>query len=159
MKVKVKKLVEGAKLPEKTYGSDFCYDCYATSVEEVAKDTYKYGIGLAFQIERDIEKLDNYLSINFKDAKNVRLSLDFRPRSSVYKTGLSLCNCEGTIDENYTAQVSAIFYHINKEMPIYKVGEKIGQVKLGLTFDIDWVEVDELNETDRGQGGFGSTGK
>lgn len=173
MKVKVKKLKENAKVPEKTHNSDFCYDCYATSVEEVAKDVYKYGIGLAFQIERDKEKIGTLREcldlrrgremvnslLDFTTSNNVRLSLDFRPRSSIYKTGMILSNSTGTIDEAYTGEVSAIFYHVNKKLPIYKVGEKIGQIKLGLTFDIDWVEVDDLNKTERGSGGFGSTGK
>ena len=173
MKVKVKKLNENAKLPEKTHDSDFCFDCYATSVEEVAKDVYKYGIGLAFQIERGKEKIgtikeaiemrrgreliNSFLDFNTSD--KVRLSLDFRPRSSIYKTGMLLSNSTGTIDEDYRGEVSAIFYHINKKLPIYKVGERIGQIKLGLTFDIDWVEVDELSDSNRGTGGFGSTGQ
>ena len=53
MKVKVKKISEGAVLPYKKYMPDFCYDVVATSCEEVAPNVYKYGLGLAFQIERD----------------------------------------------------------------------------------------------------------
>ena len=57
MRVKVKKISTNAKLPYKKYDSDFCYDLYATSCEEIAPNVYKYGLGLAFQIERAYEKI------------------------------------------------------------------------------------------------------
>ena len=54
----------------------------------------------------------------------------------------------------------AVFYHIFPNMPRYKVGEKVGQIKLGFTLPIEFEWVDELDEsTERGEGGFGSTGK
>ena len=149
MKVKVKKLNRNAVIPFKTYGKDFCYDVVATSCEEIAQDVYKYGIGLAFQIDRE----------SFEEDDDIQLSIDFRPRSSVWKTGMALSNCTGTIDELYTGEVSAIFYHVMKSMPIYKVGEKIGQIKIGMTFSMRFSEVDNLSETERGSNGYGSTGK
>lgn len=149
MKVKVKKLHPKAIVPYKTYDEDFCYDCRATSCEEVAPGVYKYGIGLAFEIERD-KKLVKSRS---------KISLDFRPRSSVWKTGMVLSNCTGTVDELYRGEVSAVFYHLVKSLPIYKVGDKIIQCKLGFTVPIEFEEVDELSETSRGDGGYGSTGK
>lgn len=149
MKVKVKKLNRNAVIPFKTYGKDFCYDVVATSCEEIAQDVYKYGIGLAFQIDRE----------SFEEDDDIQLSIDFRPRSSVWKTGMVLSNCTGTIDELYTGEVSAIFYHFMKSMPIYKVGEKIGQIKIGMTFPMMFSEVDNLSETERGSNGYGSTGK
>lgn len=118
MKVKIKKIDEKAVTPFKTYSRDFCYDCVATSCEEVAPNIYKYGIGLAFEICRGvIEGFDDY-----------NLSLDFRPRSSVWKTGMILSNCVGTVDELYRGEVSAVFYHVLPNMPKYKVGEKLFNV-------------------------------
>ena len=70
-----------------------------------------------------------------------------------------LSNCEGTIDEGYVNEVSAIFYHVMPDMPRYRKGDRIGQIKIGVTFPIDFVEVDELNPTDRGMAGYGSTGR
>ena len=66
-----------------------------------------------------------------------------------------------TIETRYNIgdEVSAIFYHLFPDMPIYKVGERIGQIKIGTTFPVEFIEVDELNQTMRGAGGFGSTGK
>ena len=149
MKVKVKKLNENAVIPFKTYKKDFCYDVVAVSEEEVAPNVWKYGIGLAFQIDRS----DTFFAIS--DAK---MSIDFRPRSSVWKTGMVLSNCEGTIDELYTGEVYAVFYHVFPNMERYKVGQRIGQIKIGTTSPIEFEEVDELSETERNSGSYGSTG-
>ncbi len=148
MEVKIKKLSENAVIPFKTYREDFCYDCVATSCEEVAPNVYKYGLGLAFELER-FGNVDTY--INY--------SLDFRARSSVWKTGMVLSNCVGTVDELYRGEVSAVFYHVMPNMPKYEVGDKIIQCKIGITTPIEFVEVNELSETQRGTKGYGSTGK
>ena len=148
MKVKVKKLNENAVIPFKTYEKDFCYDVVAVSEEEVAPNVWKYGIGLAFQIERG----------GLLEESDAKISIDFRPRSSVWKTGMVLSNCEGTIDELYTGEVYAVFYHVFPNMERYKVGQRIGQIKIGTTMPIEFVVVDELSETERNDGGYGSTG-
>ena len=148
MKVKVKKLNENAVIPFKTYERDFCYDVVAVSEEEVAPNVWKYGIGLAFQIDK--ESLFGHRYLN--------LSIDFRPRSSVWKTGMVLSNCVGTIDELYTGEVSAVFYHVFPTRERYKVGQRIGQIKIGTTMPIEFVVVDELDETERNSGSYGSTG-
>jgi dUTP pyrophosphatase len=174
MKVKVKKISEGAVLPYKKYDEDFCYDVVATSCEEVAPNVYKYGLGLAFQIERGIEEIeactrfvmDGGCEVGVVSSRKMDmwrspldLSIDFRPRSSVWQTGMVLSNCIGTIDESYTGEVSAVFYHIMPNMPKYEVGDRIGQIKIGATFPIEFVEVEELDKTSRGDGGYGSTGR
>ena len=148
MKVKVKKLNENAVIPFKTYERDFCYDVVAVSEEEVAPNVWKYGIGLAFQIDRNSLFGHRYLN----------LSIDLRPRSSVWKTGMVFSNCEGTIDELYTGEVYAVFYHVFPNMERYKVGQRIGQIKIGTTMPIEFVVVDELDETERAEGSYGSTG-
>lgn len=171
MKVLVKKN-ENAEIPYKTYDSDFCYDVVATSCEEIAPNVYKYGIGLAFEIQRDlsprfngtvcidknIEKVSVFAARIALDEFDCRLSLDFRPRSSIWKTGLVLSNCIGTIDEDYRGEVSAIFYKVAPG-EIYKVGDKIGQLKLGFTLPMEFIEVEKLTQTSRGQRGYGSTGR
>lgn len=149
MKVKVKKLTPEAVIPYKTYDDDFCYDVVATSCEEIAPNVYKYGLGIALQINRDI----------IQRQWPEKLSIDLRPRSSVWKTGMVLSNCIGTVDELYTGEVSAVFYHVLPEMPKYKVGERIGQIKIGTTFPIEFEEVDELTTTARGSQSYGSTGQ
>ena len=149
MRVKIKKLVDNAVTPFKNYSKDFCYDCVATSCEEVAPNIYKYGIGLAFEIDADGKF----------DFEGFNVSLDFRPRSSVWKTGMVLSNCVGTIDETYRGEVFAVFYHVFPNMPKYEIGDKIGQIKIGKTEPIFFEIVDELTKTERGENGYGSTGK
>lgn len=146
MQVKVKKLNEKAVLPFKAHESDFCYDVVATSCEEIASNVYRYGTGLAMQIVRE-ENEDTVLGITA------------RPRSSVWKTGMVLSNCVGTIDEGYTGEIMAVFYHVMPEMPKYNVGDKIFQMHIDITTPMQFIEVEELSETDRGDGGYGSTGK
>lgn len=150
MKVKVKKLNEKAVLPKKAHKSDFCYDVVATSCEEIAPNVYRYGTGLAMQIERDAPDAG---------MDDVHFCISARPRSSVWKTGMVLSNCEGTIDEGFTGEISAVFYHVMPDMPKYNIGDRIFQMYIDFTPDINFEVVDELSETDRGAGGYGSTGK
>lgn len=173
MEVKIKKLHESAVIPYKKYDSDFCYDVVAVSEEEVAPNVWKYGLGLAFQIDRGKEILIRDKGFGYVGAYTkeielnteidtrkspINLSIDFRPRSSVWKTGMVLSNCEGTIDELYRGEVSAVFYHVFPQMERYHKGQKIGQIKIGISFPITFVEVDKLDETERGCNGYGSTG-
>ena len=169
MKVKIKMLHKLAAIPYKAHSSDLCYDCVAVSEEEVAPNVWKYGLGIALQIERNPETMivstacngkvaEHYTKMDFSRSP-LNLSIDLRPRSSVWKTGMVLSNCEGTIDENYIGEISAVFYHIMPHMPRYKVGDRIGQIKLGVAIPMEFVQVAELDETDRGANGYGSTGK
>lgn len=136
----------------------------ATSEEQVAPNVWKYGIGLSFQIERGFEIFskdeNNPWNLCVYDLRTLQcnLSIDFRPRSSVWKTGMVLSNCQGTIDELYRGEVCAVFYHVMPDMPRYKAGDRIGQIKLGITLPIKFEEVEELDDTERGNRGFGSTG-
>jgi dUTP pyrophosphatase len=148
MEVKIKILHPDAVLPFKNYSDDFCCDVTATSKEEIAPNVWKYGIGFAFQIDRK----------TFCFSKTDVFGIDFRPRSSVWKTGMVLSNSVGTIDESYTGEVSAVFYHIMPNMPRYKVGDRIGQIKINYTENFTFRVADELEETKRKDGSYGSTG-
>lgn len=100
MKVKFKKLRDNAKLPTKAHEDDFCYDVYACDCEEVAPNVYKYPLGFALQIDdRENYGLQDWnLGIGFIPMMDkLILSIDFRPRSSVWKTGMVLCNSCGTV--------------------------------------------------------------
>lgn len=148
MKVKIKGLRPDTVVPYKTYDNDFCYDVVAVSEEEIAPNVWKYGLGFAAQIERP-----SYLPAG------VNLSIDFRPRSSAWKTGMVLSNCTGSIDEGYRGEISAIFYHVMPDMPRYTIGDRVGQIKIGITFPMQFQIVDRLDDTERGRGGYGSTGR
>ena len=162
MKVKFKKLRENAKLPTKAHEDDFCYDVYACDCEEVAPNVYKYPLGFALQID-DSENFglqEWNRGVGFMPIMDkLILSIDFRPRSSVWKTGMVLCNSCGTVDRGYTGEVCAFFYHVMPNMPKYEPGDRVAQMKIGFTVPIEFVEVEELDDTERGDSGFGSTGK
>ena len=152
MKVKFKRLHPDAVIPTKANASDFCYDVTAVTEEQIAPNVWRYGLGFALQLEAVKWKLEKRRHENI-------FSIDFRPRSSVWKTGMVLSNCEGTIDEGYTGEISAVFYHVLPDMPRYKVGDRIGQIKIGSTTWRDFEDVDELEETERGANGYGSSGR
>jgi dUTP pyrophosphatase len=70
-----------------------------------------------------------------------------------------LSNSTGIIDVDYRGEVSAVFYHVMPNMPKYEVGDKIGQIYIEYSERLRFLEVSELSETERGTGGYGSTGK
>ena len=157
MKIKLKKVNENAKLPLKAKKGDLCYDVWAVSEEEIAPNVWRYGLGFKYEIERGYLYA---LNINLKNLQDdIIISIDFRPRSSIWKTGMSLANSEGSLDEFYRGEAMAVFYHVIPNMPRYRVGDKIGQIKLGFALPAEFEFVDEINEdTERGDSGFGSTG-
>ena len=164
MLVRFKRLHPDAVVPFKKYPEDFCYDVVATSEEQIAPNVWKYGIGLAFEIQGKPEDLvvENEFGkelLRIPQDSDWNVSIDLRPRSSIYKTGMVLSNAVGTIDELYRGEVSAVFYHVFPGMPRYRVGDRIGQIKLGFTLPLEFEEVDELGQTARGDGGYGSTGR
>ena len=164
MLVRFKRLHPDAVVPFKKYPEDFCYDVVATSEQEIAPNVWKYGIGLAFEIQGKPEDLvvENEFGkelLRIPQGRDWNVSIDLRPRSSIWKTGMVLSNAVGTIDELYRGEVSAVFYHVFPGMPRYRVGDRIGQIKLGFTLPIEFEEVDELGRTLRGDGGYGSTGR
>ena len=150
MNIKLKKLNSNAVIPSKGKLLDFCYDCVAVSEEDISPNVWKYGLGFALEIDR---------ASSGYNTEMLNLSIDIRPRSSVWKTGMVLANCEGTVDEGYRGEVCVIFYHVLPNMPRYKVGDRVCQIKLGDAEILDFIEVEELSDTNRGNGGFGSTGK
>ena len=85
--------------------------------------------------------------------------MTIRPRSSICKTGMILSNSIGTIDYGYRGEITAVFYHVIPSLPIYKVGDRIAQIHIDITAKLDFVEVDELSQTERSDGGYGSTGR
>lgn len=148
MIVRFKRLDKNAVIPEKAYESDACYDVVATSKRDLGDGRIEYGLGFAIQTTRS--KLYPHAAT---------LQFDFRARSSIHKTGMILSNCIGTGDEGYTGEYKAVFYKIISTLPDYEIGDRILQMQLADATRIDFEEVDELFDTERGTGGFGSSGK
>lgn len=82
-----------------------------------------------------------------------------RPRSGLaYKNGISVLNSPGTIDADYRGEVGVILINMSNETFVIENGERIAQLVFAKVEQAQWQEVNELSTTDRGSGGFGSTG-
>lgn len=143
--VKVKKLHLNAVIPKYAKDGDAGMDLVATQIISNTTFDVTYGTGIAMEIPR------GYVGLVF-------------PRSSIRKTDLSLTNCVGVIDSGYRGEIQATFKKVYGKNDIridendYKVGDRIAQIMIIPYPSITFVEVDELSQSDRGEGGFGSTG-
>lgn len=143
MKVKIKKLHPDAVIPKYAHpGEDAGVDLTAISREyDEENEVYSYKTGLAIQVPK------GHVGLIF-------------PRSSIYKSDLSLSNAVGVIDSGYTGEISFKF-KMTKDAPVitaYSVGDRIGQLIIMPYPQVEFEEVDELDETERGSSGFGSSG-
>ncbi|MDR1896714.1 MAG: dUTP diphosphatase [Prevotellaceae bacterium] len=83
-----------------------------------------------------------------------------RPRSGLaIKYGLSLVNTPGTIDADYRGEIKIIIINLSSVNFELKPGERIAQMVIARFEQVEWDETDSLSDSDRGAGGFGSTGK
>ena len=83
-----------------------------------------------------------------------------RPRSGLAaKNGITVLNTPGTIDSDYRGEIKAILVNLSNEDFVLKPGERIAQMVVAKHERVEWEEVQVLEETERGDGGFGSTGK
>ena len=83
-----------------------------------------------------------------------------RPRSGLaLKRGLTVLNAPGTIDADYRGDVGVILVNLSNEMQTVDPGERVAQLVLDPVTRCEWQSVDELGDTQRGEGGFGSTGR
>lgn len=86
--------------------------------------------------------------------------IQIRPRSGMaIKQGITCLNTPGTIDADYRGEIKVILINLSNEPQIIQSGDRIAQMVLQKVERIEWKKTDQLNETDRGSGGFGSTGK
>ena len=86
--------------------------------------------------------------------------IQVRPRSGLaLKNGITLLNTPGTIDADYRGDIGVIVINHGTEPFTIMAGDRIGQIVLNKVERIEWKEVDNLSDTIRGEGGFGSTGK
>lgn len=143
--VKVYREDETVKLPTYSKQGDACMDVYVHSIEE-KDDRVVYHTGLHFKLPKDYE-------------------MEIRPRSSNTKTMAIMQNSPGTLDEGYTGELMIVHRAIDApfiSVIEYNVGDRVAQILVRHREQIIWDEVEtieELGETERGAGGFGSTGK
>ena len=83
-----------------------------------------------------------------------------RPRSGLaIKKGITVLNSPGTIDADYRGEICVILINLSSEPFVIEDGERICQMVIAAHEQAEWIETEELSETDRGAGGFGHTGK
>ena len=153
MEVKIKRLYEDSKLPTKAHTTDAGYDLYAHSKSYDNDGNVVYGSGVAMEIPQ------GYVGLVF-------------PRSSNAKKDLILSNSVGVIDSGFRGEISFKFkpcakfdkYHLTwlkdaDESTLYKKEDRIGQIIIMPYPEIEFVEVEELSDSDRGDGSYGSSGK
>jgi len=157
MKVRIKKLNPLATIPTYAKEGDAGMDLVATSIISDTPEQITYGLGIALEIP------EGFVGLIF-------------PRSSIRKTGLQLSNSVGVVDSGYRGELQATFNKLfggeamYDEMKVnsashtnindwYKVGDRVCQIMIIPHPTVDLIEVGELSETVRGEGGFGSTGK
>lgn len=141
LRVKIKKLHPDAVIPAKAHASDAGFDLTAVwSGWDNDTKVFEYGFGLSFEIP------EGYVGLIF-------------PRSSIFRKDLFLTNCVGVIDSGYRGEVTAKFKSTTGRIPdSYSVGDRVAQMIIMPIPQVTFVEVKELSDTDRGSGGYGSTG-
>lgn len=139
MEIRYKRLNEYAKPISYLTDGAACFDLVATSKTE-QEQYIQYGTGIAIEIPV------GYVGL-------------LLPRSSITNYDLMLKNSVGIIDSDYRGEVMFRFAKLNSVSNQYNIGERIGQMMIIEAKKYELLEVYELSSTDRGQGGFGSTGK
>ena len=141
MEIKIKKLYEDSVIP--TRGSEYAagYDLYAHEGATIKPhETAKIGTGVAIQPPKDT------------------FGAVFARSGLAAKQGLRPANCVGVCDYDYTGEYIVALHNDSNEERVIETGERIGQVVFIPYVNVTFVEVDELDATERGAGGFGSTG-
>jgi len=104
-------------------------------------------------LERTIVKTGLFIELPISYEAQVR------PRSGLAaKKGITVLNSPGTVDADYRGEIGVILVNLSQEDFVIENGERIAQLIIAKHERADWVEVQELSETSRGEGGFGSTG-
>jgi dUTP pyrophosphatase len=139
--IKIKKTHPNAVIPKYGRSGDGAFDLTAVS-HEFKDGRHVYDIGLAFEIPH------GFVGLVF-------------PRSSICKYDLRLTNSVGIIDSNFRGNVKVIFE--NDGFPIelgktYKVGDRVAQMMILPYPEISFIQVEQLSNTNRGTGAFGSSG-
>lgn len=144
MKVDIKKLSENAVIPQYATEQSAGQDLHAVLEEPVTLRS----------LERKLIKTDLAIALP------IGYKADVRPRSGLaLKHGITVLNTPGTIDADYRGNIGVILVNLSSEPFTINNGERIAQLVISKYERVEWNEVEELSETDRGSGGFGSTGK
>lgn len=143
MEVKIK-LENGCEdlFPKKAHVDDAGYDLYSR-IDAILEPLSGMAVPVGFSME---------LPSGYE--------AQIRPRSGLAaKHHITVTNSPGTVDANYRGEIKAILYNLGREPFIIQRSDRIAQVVFCKLPEIELIEATELSETDRGSGGFGSSGK
>ncbi|MGN1386433.1 MAG: dUTP diphosphatase [Bacillus sp. (in: firmicutes)] len=141
MKIKFKKISPSAVVPTKAHKSDAGFDLTCTRYEVTDGELFTYHTDIAVEIP------EGHVGLLF-------------PRSSIYKQDLFLTNAVGVCDSCYRGEIMFKFKSTEYECNhFYEVGDRIGQLVIMPYPEVEFVEADELSDSDRGTGGYGSSGR
>ena len=144
--IKVKRLTETAKIPTKAHNTDACYDLYVDG-EPAAYTVIKPHEAITFNTGISTEIPEGYFAAVFARS-GLGIKHNLRPS-----------NCVGIIDADYRGEWKVALYNDSNEYRTIGVGERVAQFAILPVLETTLEEVNELTETERGEGGFGSTGK
>ena len=154
--VKIKRLSETAQLPTKAHDSDASFDLYAD-----IEDTFK-----PFGSTEDVRGLKILPGQTVKISSGVAMEIPEWYWGAIYarsglatKQGLRPANCVAVIDAHYRGPIAVPIHNDSNEVQIIHHGDRIAQFMLAPVIETSFEEVSELSDSDRGEGGFGSSGK
>jgi dUTP pyrophosphatase len=146
MEVKIQLVRKGSKLPKKAHEDDACYDVFISKIERPERRDGMYILKLGFKTEIP------------KGYKGVLV-----PRSSLTKECFYMPNTPGQIDPKYRGEwemrLRPVSDFIGFPLFPFKVGDRCGQIYFEKVVETSFKKVDKLEDSERGEGGFGSTGK
>lgn len=156
MVIKIKKLTETAKIPTKNFDSDAAFDLYAD-----IKDTFK-PFGTA-ENEKGVKVMPGQ---TVKIGTGVAMEIPEWYWGAIYarsglatKQGLRPANAVGVVDSHYRGEIIVAIHNDSSDVQIIHHGDRIAQFMLAPVIETKFEEVSELSDSDRGEGGFGSSGK
>ncbi len=156
--IKFKKLHPDAQIPKYAHNGDSGMDLI--SVEDTIippKQRATISTGISMELPRPIELFKDMTERDHK--VSLFLEAQVRSRSGLAaKHGIFVLNSPGTVDNSYRGEIKVILYNTSEIPFVVEKGMKIAQMVIAEAFQIPTVEVDELNETDRGAKGFNSSG-
>lgn len=160
MEIKIKRLTDTAQIPKKNFASDACFDLYLDAPDALYHE-WNGGIKV---IEASGIKIRPNETVMLHTGIAMEIPLGYY--AAIYarsglacKEGLRPANCTGIIDADYRNEILVAIHNDSAETRIVHDGDRIAQMAILPVVDVKLVESDNLSETERGFGGFGSSGK
>ena len=160
MEIKIKRLTPTAQIPKKNFTSDAAFDLYLDAPDAIY---HEWNGGVEVKTARGIKIRPNETAMLHT---GIAMETPIGYYSAIYarsglacKQGLRPANCVGIIDAAYRGELIVALHNDSNDTRIVCHGDRIAQMAILPVLDVKLVEADNLSETERGSGGFGSSGK